>query len=128
VSDGVKGRRLGYLVASTLVVGVAAYLLWFLHESRSFRLRTNEVGNALFIEQVEALRVIKGASIDKYRERLVLTLRDQLTRLREAHRSGDALSPQVQRELQYICQRVPEIVTLARAVPHEGPDELCSRM
>ena len=126
MSEGATAKRFGVLVGSTLLFVVAAYGLWFLHEGHSFKIQANETGNALFIEQVEALRAIKGASIDKYQERLALTLRDQLTRIREVRRSGDVLSPQVQRQLQFICHQAPEVVALAQAVPHEGSGDLCS--
>jgi len=117
---------IGVLAIGVVAGCVATYALISVYANSSFKAQINSVADALFIEQTEALRAIKGASIDKYQERLELTLRDQLTRLREVQKSGDVLSSQVQRELQFICQQVPEVVASARAVPHEGSGEICT--
>jgi plasmid stabilization system protein ParE len=122
VLQGVKIKLVGLVAGGALAVVAAIYGLWFLHESYSFKSRTNEVGDALFIEQAEALRAIRGASTDRYQERLVLTLRDQLARLGEMRKAGGTLPPQVRSELRFICQQAPDVVALAR----EGSGGVCS--
>ena len=120
--QGVRIRLVGLVAGSALAAVAAIYGLWFLHESYSFKLRTNEVADAFFIEQAEALRAIRSASTDRYQERLVLTLRGQLARLGEIRKAGGALSPQVRSELRFICRQAPDVAALAR----EGPVGVCS--